>query len=107
MLHGFACAVKVTPMNPNEEPALVVTEEELEIDTTTLERSATGILLVPEGWPTPAKKPVYAGSTQSVLKLAKAHALPMQAWGAFGADSLTRDNRSADWVAPTMFVTPL
>lgn len=95
------------PMNPSNEPSLIVTEDELEIDAATLKRSASGILLVPEGWPTSTEKPIYAGSTQSLLKLAKAHGLPIQVWGDFSADSLTRDNRSADWVAPTMFVTPL
>lgn len=89
------------------ESPLTVDEIVVTISSQDSQRAEKVMLLVPEGWPDQASSPVYAGSTDSVRKLARQHALPVETLDQNSAELLYRENRSADWVAPTLFVSSM
>lgn len=87
-----------------QEHTKVVEEEMPPVSDAANEKANTAILIMPESLKETA--PIYAGTTESVLKLLRQAAVPV----ALAEDRSTldlRDNRSAEWIGPTLFVTPL
>ncbi len=92
--------------SPEEQP-LTVEPVDFTIDSETHERATKAIILVPEGWPVMSPKEIYIGSTESVIKLAKTESLPFEILSPAPGPLALRENRAADWVAPTMFISSL
>jgi hypothetical protein len=74
------------------------------IDASIVERARGSILLLPEDWN--GDTHIYPGTTESLVKLFKKHSAPVELLDDKGS-ILMRDNRSTDWVSPTLFVTQL
>jgi hypothetical protein len=84
----------------------VVIDEALSepIDEGIHERAAKVIILLPESWSDLTH--IYPATTESLMKLFRKEAAPVEVLDR-DAELLLRDNRSADWFAPTMFVSQL
>jgi hypothetical protein len=69
--------------------------------------ASQSILLVPLNWESSDTEPVYAVSTESVLKLFAQQGIPSQTLSPLTAETKLKDERAMDWVAPTLFVSSL
>jgi hypothetical protein len=71
------------------------------------ERAGACILILPEDWPRDSEEPVYLTTAQSLLKLFAQKGIPAQSLSDLSASTALRDERTLDWIAPTLFVSTL
>ncbi len=77
------------------------------LDDATLSRGANSILLLPLGWGPGGGETAYSESTQSVSKLFSQHGIPSETLSPITAETDLKQDRYADWVAPTLLVSNL
>jgi hypothetical protein len=77
------------------------------VNADTLARGAQSILFLPLNWGSDEDKPVYAPSTDSVVKLFAQKGIPSNAVSSLSTETLLKDERAMDWLAPTLCVTAL
>jgi len=70
-------------------------------------RASSAIIILPTNWPEPEGELVYAGSTESVKKLLRREAIPVETLTPVDASTHLRDERALDWVSPTLVVSGL
>ena len=77
------------------------------IDDVTLSRGANSILLLPLNWRSNGEEEIYAESTDSIAKLFSQENIPSESLSPLTAQTILKQERYADWVAPTLFVSSL
>lgn len=92
-------------MNPGDNRISIQPIEQ--IDSETLERANSKVLLLPDNWSAPEKEPVYAASTESLRKLFVKEGVAVGTLTPVTPFTHLKDERALDWMSPVLLVTSL